>query len=456
MYKYKVLDWQKLFSYVKNPKIYRGLFLDICVFPLALIMFILNLIRLHCKIEFEKMFHHDLSKKPILLIHGSGSSSIYWLLTRLLYFKRYNVYTIDFDMKPEHTIEQMSEHLKKEILSIHSIYQKHYVENIPKIRLVGQSLGGLVASYSVENYDLHKYIDLIVTIGSPFRGVPALEFIDFNIVRYVQMRSNSSFIEQYNSLPKKADYICFGSEYDHCISYEYTTLDVPNALNIKHNYGHLSPILFPFIWKELDKIDCILNLPVEKFLQYTTRQFVSSHDATHAQKVYDNAKLIYISLNPNPDILNAKILKYCSLLHDVLDYKYVKSGKTISREILYKYISFHLGKNVQTFFNVIDNISYSKQKKKGIPPFDKETMQYLTAVNDADKLEALGYIGLQRCFNFAKELYPKLNKQELNKKVVEHCNEKLLDLPNYLLSDFGKGLSLPLTTIIQDFVKKNT
>jgi hypothetical protein len=56
-------------------------------------------------------------------------------------------------------------------------------------------------------------------------------------------------------------------------------------------------------------------------------------------------------------------------------------------------------------------------------------------VSDADKLEALGAIGYERCVQFARHRYPTYNKKQLADAVMVHYNEKLAHLASdYLVT----------------------
>ena len=218
--------------------------------------------------------------------------------------------------------------------------------------------------------------------------------------------------------------------------------------------------MFPKIWKVIRNVELGLHMSVYEFLDYATEHFDKSHDAVHAKTVYSNATKIANNLiKHNSDLknkFNQCLFQFCALLHDVVDHKYIKLGKSITREHLAKYIDFRLGyENRAVFFDVIDNISYSKQKSGTAKVLDDINRVYQIAVSDADKLEALGETGIQRCYEFAKVLNPSADEETITTKVVEHCYDKLLGLHKYIESDLGKQLAKPLTDYIQNFVEKN-
>lgn len=61
-------------------------------------------------------------------------------------------------------------------------------------------------------------------------------------------------------------------------------------------------------------------------------------------------------------------------------------------------------------------------------------------VSDADKLEAVGKSGLERCIEYQKEIHPDLSERERMDKVIEHGYDKLFYLDDYMHTPFGKEL----------------
>ena len=91
------------------------------------------------------------------------------------------------------------------------------------------------------------------------------------------------------------------------------------------------------------------------------------------------------------------LLLYSALLHDVCDHKYPQS---IKREILDEYILEHVGKKMgKDVIFIIDNVSFSKEdkvrnKQSIAAKIPDRLKNYLDAVRDADRLEAIGEIGI--------------------------------------------------------------
>lgn len=185
------------------------------------------------------------------------------------------------------------------------------------------------------------------------------------------------------------------------------------------------------------------------FVKGAVTPFDESHDLNHAVTVTNAAHKIMLTLDPTYD---RELLSYMAMLHDVRDHKYPKS---ISEEELVTFIRsrFSEEKLVQIMY-VIENLSWSKEasgKRKPCPP---ELLHYLIAVGDADRLEAIGKVGLKRCYEFGKAKNPDQTHDQLVERVVEHCHEKLLRLymENFIVSDYARTIAHPLHLEIVEFL----
>ena len=184
-----------------------------------------------------------------------------------------------------------------------------------------------------------------------------------------------------------------------------------------------------------------------EFVKISSASFDESHDVSHAVAVYNNTIKIAETYK---NTMEMDILMYASMLHDVCDHKYPNS---IKEEELMKFIVGKLGKkNAIRVMNIINNISFSKQvkdlRKKPIYP----DCMYLDIVSDADRLEAIGQIGIDRCIT-----YTTASGGIVPDDVINHCHEKLLRLKDeYIVTFKGKELAEPLHQVILDYVDSQT
>lgn len=185
-----------------------------------------------------------------------------------------------------------------------------------------------------------------------------------------------------------------------------------------------------------------------------------SHDSNHAREVAMNAISIFnLELgDSNPIILDSNYDKYSLLIlytavfHDAYDHKYIKDSNTIlkiKQEIIQlvskdDILQKDLDQNLDIIFDVIDNMSYSKEianKKNGIihKPLSKIVFDI---VQDADRVEAIGEIGVKR--NYLYTLYKVFNgvatEEQIHEKMIEHMHEKLKLLWPLLNTESAKKL----------------
>lgn len=173
----------------------------------------------------------------------------------------------------------------------------------------------------------------------------------------------------------------------------------------------------------------------------------TGHDWFHIDRVVKNAKLI--SKKEGGDMF---IIELSALLHDIADWKFhdgdMKIGARKTEEWLKK-----LGveaKDIQKVVEIVEHISY----KGGT---NKRVMQSIEGkiVQDADRLDAIGALGIARVFAFGgsmkraihdPSIKPKLLKSfEAYKKrtqtSINHFYEKLLLLKNKMNTNTGKQLA---------------
>jgi uncharacterized protein len=189
---------------------------------------------------------------------------------------------------------------------------------------------------------------------------------------------------------------------------------------------------------------------VFSFVKESTKHFDSSHNHEHAWIVYQNALTIMASLEPAFD---KDFLLHAALLHDVCDHKYPQS---IPRAELDAFIVAQLGaeRGHECIF-LIDMVSFSKEDKvrRGLAdptPVPEHLKLYLDALRDADRLEAIGQIGIDRCIAYSESIGRKIPED-----VIVHCHEKLLRLyeEKFIVTEKGRELAAPLHQVIVDYVK---
>lgn len=183
------------------------------------------------------------------------------------------------------------------------------------------------------------------------------------------------------------------------------------------------------------------------FVKQQLENAEGGHDWFHIERVYKNALLI--AREEECDIL---IVKLGALLHDIADSKFHNGDESIGPKIAREFLESQGLKeeSIQHIIAIIENISF-----KGGNFEKKFNSKELEIVQDADRLDALGAIGIARTFNYGgfknRALYnpriqPNLNmnKEEYKNSespTLNHFYEKLLLLKDKMNTPTGKKLA---------------
>lgn len=168
----------------------------------------------------------------------------------------------------------------------------------------------------------------------------------------------------------------------------------------------------------------------------------ASHDFQHIERVYQNAQTI---LETEPTA-NADIVKLAVLLHDVSDTKYAQNKANEERILNELALSYEEQKHIQ---EIIAAVSFN-----GGNELEAKTIE-AKIVRDADRLDAIGAVGIARTFAYGgakgRKLYD-LEEEARETMTVEeyrakstasvtHFYEKLLLLKDLMVTDKGKEMA---------------
>jgi len=180
-----------------------------------------------------------------------------------------------------------------------------------------------------------------------------------------------------------------------------------------------------------------------------------AHDFEHVMRVCENAKMIC-----SKEKANKKLVLYAALLHDLVyfpkkDIRSKTSSTKSSKEakkILEKF-SFQ-NDEIKIISDAILSHSFSKNKKP--KTFEGKILE------DADRLDAIGAIGIARTFAvggsenrpFYNKLDPFCSKRTPNDKTwtLDHFYKKLLLLEGKMNTNSGKKEARRRTKIIKNFL----
>jgi uncharacterized protein len=186
----------------------------------------------------------------------------------------------------------------------------------------------------------------------------------------------------------------------------------------------------------------------------------SGHDWWHAERVLGNG--IKIAKGENAD---SYIVALASLTHDIADYKFhggdeeigpIKAGGLLGRYSVGK-------KRIEDIQEIIRAISYKGQKSEN----KTKTIEGMCA-QDADRLDAIGAIGIARCFAFGgyagntihdPGIKPNMNMDEEEYKKakntqINHFYEKLLLLKDMMNTKTGKKMAEERHKVLERFLEQ--
>lgn len=196
------------------------------------------------------------------------------------------------------------------------------------------------------------------------------------------------------------------------------------------------------------------------FVKQALSNSESGHNWFHIERVWRNAKLIATS--EKVDLL---IVELAALLHDIADSKFHNGDESIGPETAKKFLS-QLGVEkgiAEHVVQIIANISF----KGGNHDQQFKSLE-LSVVQDADRLDAIGAIGIARAFHYGgfknREIYdpsisPKLDmtKEEYkfsNAPTINHFYEKLLLLKDRMNTTTGKKLAEQRHMFMQSYLEQ--
>jgi len=189
-----------------------------------------------------------------------------------------------------------------------------------------------------------------------------------------------------------------------------------------------------------------------QFVKKTLAEAEGGHDWFHIQRVFNNA--IRIAKDEKVDIL---VVSLGALLHDIADSKFHNGDETVGPKVASSFLkSIAVDKStIDHVVKIIENISFKSSLKDHTGHKTKFASNELEVVQDADRLDAIGAIGIARAFNYGgfknRQLYnpeiapnPKMTKEEYKKAkgpTINHFYEKLLLLKDKMNTKTGTKLA---------------
>lgn len=186
----------------------------------------------------------------------------------------------------------------------------------------------------------------------------------------------------------------------------------------------------------------------------------AGHDWFHIERVWKLSKKI-----AQNETCNLEVVELAALLHDIADPKFHNGDEELALKISREFLESQNADApvIDQVLFIIKNISFKNRNEIAEnPPIE------LQIVQDADRLDAIGAIGIARTFNFGgfknnlmyhPDIEPKLNqtKEEYKKSngtTINHFYEKLLLLKDLMNTETGKKLAEDRHNFMLSFLKQ--
>ncbi len=196
------------------------------------------------------------------------------------------------------------------------------------------------------------------------------------------------------------------------------------------------------------------------FVKATLAQAEGGHDWFHIERVYKNALLIAES-----EKCDMEIVQLGALLHDIADSKFYNGDESIGPKTARAFLESEKVEPtiIDHVIAIIENISF-----KGGKVERQFSSIELDIVQDADRLDAIGAIGIARTFNYGgfknralynPEIAPNLTmtKDEYKNNeapTINHFYEKLLLLKDKMNTQTGKQIAQDRHRYMEDFLEQ--
>ena len=192
-------------------------------------------------------------------------------------------------------------------------------------------------------------------------------------------------------------------------------------------------------------------------IYFQNPSFDASHDFVHVQRVVALAKRIFIEQeaaqkeeNHHQIDVDESVVVLGALLHDVADHKYQQDDPSMKLVTAESLLLKHgadpaIARKIQT---IVTNVSYTNETKnpENVASLCKSIPE-LAIVQDADRLDAIGAVGVGRCFTFGGAKGRDLDD------TVGHFSVKLLRLEGKMKTEAGRRMAAQRTKRLREFLE---
>lgn len=196
------------------------------------------------------------------------------------------------------------------------------------------------------------------------------------------------------------------------------------------------------------------------YVKQALKNAEAGHDWFHIERVYNLAMMI-----AKTESCDIKVVQYGALLHDIADSKFHDGDETIGSKKASNFLKSinESDEVINHVIKIIENISF----KGGNFQQDFKSKE-LDIVQDADRLDAMGAIGIARTFNYGgfknmplydPEIKPNLNMDKNTYKkskapTINHFHEKLLLLKDRMNTNKGSEIAQIRHNFMVDYLQQ--
>jgi uncharacterized protein len=186
----------------------------------------------------------------------------------------------------------------------------------------------------------------------------------------------------------------------------------------------------------------------EVFVKQNMNGYDSGHDWCHIERVRN----LSLYINEQEILADPFTLEVAALLHDSVDSKFSSGSPEQGYERIVDFMNnAGLNKIKEQVIEVIRNVSFSNKNPSG-----NLSDPVLLIIQDADRLDAIGAIGIARAFNYGgfrnNNIYNPDNELN-NSSTINHFYEKLLVLKDRMNTLTAKRLALERHDFLELFLK---
>lgn len=195
----------------------------------------------------------------------------------------------------------------------------------------------------------------------------------------------------------------------------------------------------------------------ERFVEQRSSQVDAAHDLTHVRRVVSNARRLAALERARMEIvLPAAWLHDCATIDK--DSPLRSTASTLAAQTAYDFLSesSYPAELIPDVRHAVEAHSFSA----GIAPRTREAM----VVQDADRLDALGAIGISRCLMLGgamgrplynpREPFPDTRTPDDTANVLDHFYLKLLRISGTMVTTAGQTEARRRTAFMRDYLRQ--